>query len=283
LAKPTAPSGDERLTMRTDPDPALQARGKSRFEVRRLLPLAVVVAAMILALAMGWHRTLSLETLVRHRAEIDAFIAAHGTAALGAFVAIYIAVVSLSLPGATILTMTGGLLFGAIVGGSAAIVGATIGATIIFLIARTAAGEFLLRRAGPLAAKVTQGFRDNAFSYLLFLRLVPVFPFWLVNLAAALAGIGLGAFVGATALGIIPGTFIYAFVGAGLDGAIGALDADYRACLAAGRSDCRIDFDATKALTPTLIAALAALALLALLPVLVRRRNARRQAAGPAA
>jgi uncharacterized membrane protein YdjX (TVP38/TMEM64 family) len=263
-------------------DSVPHAGRKSGFNLRRLLPLAVVLAAMLLAFAMGWHRYLSLETLVRHRAEIDAFIAENRAGALAAFVGIYVAVVSLSLPGATILTMIGGLLFGALVGGSSAIVGATLGATVIFLIARTAAGEFLLRRAGPLAAKVTQGFRDNAFSYLLFLRLVPVFPFWLINLAAALAGISLGAFVGATALGIIPGTLTYAFVGSGLDSAIAAHEAAYKACLAAGGSDCRIDFDATKALTPTLIAALAALALLALLPVLVRRYKARRQAAGSA-
>lgn len=247
--------------------------GRSR--LRRLVPVAAVLLVMALVFAMGWHRFLSLETLVRHRAAIEGFVAAHYGLAIAAFIGVYVAAVALSIPGAALLTVAGGVLFGWFVGGLAAIVGATIGATLIFLIARTACGEFILRRAGPLAAKVAQGFRADAFNYLLFLRLVPVFPFWLVNLAPALVGVRLGTFVLATALGIIPGTFAFALVGAGLDSVILAQESAYRACLAGGHAGCRLDFALSAVVTPQLVAALAALGIVALIPVAVRKWRAR--------
>jgi uncharacterized membrane protein YdjX (TVP38/TMEM64 family) len=156
------------------------------------------------------------------------------------------------------------------------VVAATIGASIIFLIARSAFGEYVVRRAGPRLSKILDGFCADAFSYLLFLRLVPLFPFFLVNLAPALVGVRLGTFVAATALGVIPATFVFASVGAGLDSVINAQAAAYHACLAAGRTDCRVDFDPAAALTPQLIGALVALGLLALVPVVVKRFSARR-------
>ena len=137
-----------------------------------------------------------------------------------------------------------------------------------------------MRRAGPAVEKLAAGFRADAFSYLLFLRLVPVFPFWLVNLAAALLNVRLATFAAATAIGIIPGGFAFTFIGTGLDSAIAAEEETYRACLAAGGAACRLDFDVRAALTPRLLAALVVLGLLALVPVLVRRLKARRQAAG---
>jgi uncharacterized membrane protein YdjX (TVP38/TMEM64 family) len=243
--------------------------------LRRFLPFAAVVVIMALILAMGWHRQLSFETLVRHRAGIDAFVTGHYPAALAAFVALYVAVAALSVPGAAVLTICGGILFGWLPGGLAAIAGATTGATIIFSIARTACGESLVRCAGPRARNIADGFRSDAFSYLLFLRLVPIFPFWLVNLAPALVGVRLATFVGATVLGIVPGTFAYALVGEGLDSVIRAEGAAFRACIAAGRNDCRLHFDMAAALTPQLLAALAALGLIALVPILLRRRRAR--------
>ena len=154
-------------------------------------------------------------------------------------------------------------------------VSATIGAICIFLIARSAIGEYLVRRAGPVAERLAVGFRADAFSYLLFLRLVPIFPFWMVNLVPALAGVRLATFAAATALGVIPATFVFAFVGAGLDSVIAAQQAAYRSCLAAARSDCRLEFHVNAALTPELIGALTALGVLALVPVLVKRLRAR--------
>jgi uncharacterized membrane protein YdjX (TVP38/TMEM64 family) len=254
------------------------ARGQTRTRpwLRRLAPVAAVVLVMAVVFAMGWHRFLSLETLVRHRAAIEGFVAARYGLAVAAFVAIYVAAVALSIPGAVILTITGGVLFGWLVGALAAIVGATTGATIVFLIARGACGEAILRRAGPLAEKLAQGFRADAFHYLLFLRLVPVFPFWLVNLAPAVVGVHLTTFVLATALGIIPGTFAYALVGGGLDSVIAAQEAAYHSCIAAGRADCRLDFSMAALVTPQLLAALAALGVVALIPVALRKRRARR-------
>src|SRR5262249_9026652 len=138
----------------------------------------------------------------------------------------------------------------------------------------------LVGRADPLAASSGGGSRADAFSYLLFLRVVPIFPFWLVNLVAALVGVGPTGFAAATALGIIPATFVFAFVGAGLDSVIAAQQATYRACQAAGHSDCRLAFHMDAALTPQLIAALVALGVLALVPVAVKRFKARATADG---
>ncbi|MEI9804678.1 MAG: VTT domain-containing protein [Pseudolabrys sp.] len=157
-------------------------------------------------------------------------------------------------------------------------IGATIGATLIFLVARTALGEPLLRRAGPRACHLAQGFCKDAFSYLLFLRLVPAFPFFLVNLVPAFAGVRLLPFMAATALGIIPATFVYALAGTGLDSAITVQKESYEACLAAGHADCHLTFDARDVLTPQLLGALVALALLALIPVVVRRLRSRHAA-----
>jgi uncharacterized membrane protein YdjX (TVP38/TMEM64 family) len=243
--------------------------------LRRFLPFAAVLLVLAVILAMGWHRQLSFETLVRHRAGIDAFVAAHYPAALAAFVALYVTVAALSVPGAVVLTICGGILFGWLAGGLAAIVGATAGATVIFAVARTACGESLIRCAGPRAQTIAEGFRSDAFSYLLFLRLVPIFPFWLVNLAPALVGVRLATFVGATILGIIPGTFAYALVGEGLDSVIRVEGAAFRACIAAGGADCRLHFDMAAALTPQLLVAFAALGLIALIPIVLRRRRAR--------
>jgi uncharacterized membrane protein YdjX (TVP38/TMEM64 family) len=257
---------------------AATAAGTDQRRLRRFAPLAVIVAAAVLILVMGWHRELSLENLVHHRATLDAFVAEHVLAALASFVAIYIAVVALSIPGAGFLSITSGILFGTLLGGLASILGATVGAVAIFLVARTAFGEHLARRAGPLAARLAEGFREDAFSYLLFLRLVPAFPFFVINLVAALAGLRLAPFVAATALGIVPAAFTFAFVGAGLDSVIAAQEAVYRTCLAAGGTDCRLDFDFKTAFTPQLIAALAALGVVALIPVVVKRFRARRTA-----
>lgn len=245
------------------------------------MPLAIIVLAAVLVFALGWPRYLSLEMVVRNHTALAAFVEAHFAAALAAFVMVYIATVALSLPGAVLLTIAAGILFGWLVGGLAVLVGATVGATIIFLVAKTACGEYVARRAGPRLSRIVHGFRADAFSYLLFLRLVPLFPFVLVNIAPALVGVPLATFVAATALGIIPGTFVFAAVGAGLDSAIRAQEAIYRACVDAGRPDCHLDFDASAAATPELIAALIGLGLLALVPVLIKRVYARRSGADP--
>jgi uncharacterized membrane protein YdjX (TVP38/TMEM64 family) len=246
--------------------------------LRRWLPVAVVLVLVAGAYACGLGRYLSLDNLVRHRAAIDAFVTAHYIAALALFAGVYLAVVALSIPVSLFLTVAGGILFGVVAGAAASVIGATAGAVIVFLIARTAAGDFLVRRAGSAVEKLADGFRADAFNYLLFLRLVPLFPFWLVNLAPALFDVPLRTFVVATAIGILPGAVAFAFVGAGLDSAIGAQEAAFKACLAAGKEGCKLDFDLRDAATPELIAGLVALGLVALIPIVVRRLRARRAA-----
>jgi uncharacterized membrane protein YdjX (TVP38/TMEM64 family) len=269
-----SPSADDRVTPARDP-------GERHRALWRFAPIAAVVALIALAYGLGLHRDLSFETLIRHRAVIDQFIAVHGIAAVAGYIALYIAVVSLSLPGGAILTVIAGFLFGPVLGTVAAGFGAVVGATVMFLIARSVCGEFLTRRAGPFAAKLADGFQADAFNYLLFLRLVP-FPFWLVNLAPALFGIPLKTFVVATAIGIIPATATFAIFGAGLGSVMTVQQLQYSACLAAGRNDCSVEFDVSHVLTPTLLAALAALGVLALVPVLARRLWGRRIGAGVA-
>lgn len=243
--------------------------------IRRLIPLIALVLLGFAAYIVLGRGMISLEALVHHRAAIDAFVMAHRALAVLVYIGLYIVTVALSLPGATFLTVAGGFLFGVGIGAAAAVVGATLGATIIFLVARTALGEPLLKRAGPRAQQLAEGFRADAFSYLLFLRLVPAFPFFLVNLVPAFAGVKLSTFVVATALGIIPGGLVYAFAGTGLDSVIAAQRHGYDACMAAGRTDCHLTFNAGSVLTPELIGALIALGVLALVPALVKHLRAR--------
>jgi uncharacterized membrane protein YdjX (TVP38/TMEM64 family) len=253
--------------------PALDSRGIAR----RILPLAAIIVVVGAAyLASGG---VSLEALVRHRAAIDDFVASHRLLAVLSYMGLYIDIVALSVPGAIFLTVTGGFLFGLALGSAAAVISATIGATLIFLAARTALGDPLLRRAGPRANQLARGFRDDAFSYLLFLRLVPAFPFFLVNLVPAFAGVRLGPFIAATAIGIIPGAIVFALAGVGLDSMIAAQKNSYDQCIAASGTDCRLAFDPADVLTPQLIAALVALGLLALMPVLVKYWRARSRTA----
>jgi len=247
--------------------------------IRRLIPLAAIVILAVAVYLVFGRGAISLEELVRHRAEIDTFVTQRQVLAVLVYIGIYTATVSLSLPGAAFLTVTGGFLFGLITGAVAAVISSTSGAVVIFLVARTALGEPLLKRAGPRAQQLAQGFRDDAFNYLLFLRLVPVFPYFLVNLVPAFAGVKLGTFVAATALGVIPGALTYAFAGTGLDSVIDAQKNSYDACTASGSSTCSLSFNVGDVFTPELIGALIALGLLALVPTLVKHLRARSRAA----
>jgi uncharacterized membrane protein YdjX (TVP38/TMEM64 family) len=229
---------------------------------------------MVLVWAGGWHKQLTLDNIAANRDALQHAIAQHRGLAVLAYVAVYAAVAGLSLPGGTVLTLTGGLLFGWLIGGVAAIVGATAGATIVFLIARTALGETLAHKTGPLLGKLRDGFKQNALSYVLFLRLVPAFPFWLVNLAPALLGVPLGTYVLGTFIGIIPGTLAIASVGAGLDAVIAAAEAEYAACITAkGPAACTLAINAGALVNKQLIAALALLGAVALIPVAWRKRR----------
>jgi uncharacterized membrane protein YdjX (TVP38/TMEM64 family) len=250
--------------------------GARNRNLKRFLPLIAVAMLAALIFGMGWHRALTLETLVRHRAALQSFIDAHSLLAPASFIAIYIAVVALSIPGATVLSITSGFLFGTLIGGLCAATGATLGSIILFVAARTAFAEILARKASHLLGRFAEGFREDAFNYLLFLRLVPIFPFWLVNLAPALLGVRLSSFVAATAIGVIPGAFAFAFFGSGLDSVLAVQEETFMACVKAGDAGCKLDFDIKAALTPKLFVAFLVLGLMALVPVLVKRLRARR-------
>ena len=244
--------------------------------LRRLVPLTFLVILAAAAIAIGWHRQLSLETLMRHRTAIETFMSAHQAMAIATYYLLYVAVVALSIPGSAVLTVSGGVVFGTLVGGLLTVISASTGATIVFLVARSATGEFLTRRAGDLARKLTGGFHQDAFTYVLFLRLVPIFPFWLVNLVPALCQVRVATFVVATVIGITPATFAFAFFGAGLDGAMAAEEAAFTACIAAGKTDCSLHFDLVTAATPQLITALFTVGIVALAPLAAKHFKPRR-------
>ncbi len=187
--------------------------------MKRYLPLIGLIAAVIAVFASGAGRYLSLESLRANEALLRGFVADNLVLSLLVFVLVYAAATAVSIPGAIFLTLAGGFLFGTWVGGSATVVGATLGAVLVFLIVRTSLGASLRARAeasgGNLKA-VMDGVRDGAFGYILTLRLIPLAPFWLVNVASALADAPLRAYALATLIGIIPATFIYSSVGAGI-------------------------------------------------------------------
>ena len=249
--------------------------------VRRWLPLAILAVVACTVFAMGWHTLLTLKSIGLNYAFMRAFILDHLAVALALYVAIYVAVVSLSLPGALPLTLAGGLLFGSFLGSCATVVAATAGATVVFLVARSSLGE-VAARVGPWLAKLRDGFREDALSYLLFLRLVPAFPFVVVNLAAAALGVPLRTYVIGTFLGIIPGTVAFTVAGAGLGSVIRAQNRSYETCLAkiAASPDvvCPYKIDTSALVTKELILAFVLLGILALVPVVLKKWRARNAA-----
>jgi len=198
------------------PPEAPDQKKTTAFTAARMIPLAILIAALIAFFAFELDEYVKFSALKEHREFLVDFVARYGIWAGLLFISLYAASTAVSLPGGAILTIAGGFLFGTVVGTVYVVIGATIGATGLFLAARTALGEPLRARAGPSVKRMEKGFQDNALSYLLVLRLVPLFPFWLVNLVPAFLGVPLRTYVIGTAIGIIPGSFVYASVGNGL-------------------------------------------------------------------
>ena len=190
--------------------------------IARFWPLMLIAALLALAWASGAARFLSFEALAEHSAALAARVAAHPVLAAGAYVLAYVVVVALSLPGGVVMTLAGGFLFGPWLGAGLTVLGATLGACALFLAARSALAPLVAGRAAGLVERVRPGLERDGFFYLLTLRLIPVVPFWLVNLAPALVGMPFGAYAAATAIGIIPGTAVFAGIGAGLGEIIAA-------------------------------------------------------------
>ncbi len=217
------------------------------------------VGVLVALRASGLSDQLSLETLARHREALANFVAANFALAALAYVALYVTAVAFSFPGAVFITLTGGFLFGALGGTALTVTGATIGATLIFLFAQRIFGADALDRLGPKARALGEGIRRNAASYLLVLRLVPLFPFFLVNLVPAFVGVRLSTYVATTAVGILPGTAVFSLAGAGLG-----------EVLARGGA-----FDVGSVLTTEILAALIGLALLSLAAIPLKARFAK--------
>lgn len=238
---------------------------------KKLAPLLVIAIAIILFFLFDLDEYLTFQALSEHRDRLMEFVTANYLVAALIYMGLYIVAVALSLPGGLLMTVTGGFLFGWIAAGIMTVFAATIGSTLIFMIAATSLGEPLRKKAGPTLKKLEEGFRENALSYLLFLRLVPVFPFWLVNIAPAFLGVKLSTYVIGTLLGIIPGTFVFAYLGGGLDSIIREQQSVYQACLDSRRTDCVLDFQFSSLVTTEILLSFIALGVIALLPVVVKK------------
>ena len=231
-----------------------QAQG-SFLSFKRLAPLAILVAGIVAFYGFGLNEYVSFDTLRDNRETLLSLVEEHTVLTALGYMAVYVAVVAFSLPGGALMTITGGFILGTVWGTLCVVFAATIGATILFLIAKTALGDPLRERTGPWMRKMEAGFGENALSYLLVLRLIPLFPFFVVNLVPAFLGVPLGVYVLGTLIGIIPGTFVYVSVGAGLGSIF----------------DSGGGFTLEGILTPQIITALVGLAILALLPVIYKK------------
>lgn len=222
---------------------------------RKWIPALLLALGLAGVLLLDLDRFLSFEALHGHRVWLASEVAAHPVRSAAYFFLAYTAATALSVPGGAVLTVAGGFLFGTLAGAGLVLGAATLGASIVFLAARTALGGMLRRRAGPFLTRMEEGFRSDGFTYLLVLRLVPLFPFWLVNLVPAFFGMSLRRYALATLIGIAPATLVFASLGSGL-GAV---------------FDTGGTPDLGMLLSPSLLLPMLGLAGLALVPVLYRR------------
>lgn len=233
---------------------------ESETAVRASSSTGKLVLVVVIAVAIGAFfyfdlgRFLSLTALKENRDSLLAFTDANFISTVGIFIATYVIVAGLSLPGAVILTLAGGFLFGATMAALFINIGATTGATLAFLTARYLLRDTVEQKFGKWLEPFQEGFAKNAFSYLLTLRLIPLFPFFVVNLVSGLTRVNVGTYIAATALGIIPGSFVYAYAGRQL-GTINSLQ---------------------EIVSPNVIGAFVLLGLLALVPVIYKRVTAKR-------
>lgn len=191
-------------------------RGGRRTTPWRWVPLLLLAGGLVAFFALGYDDYVQLDTLRAHRGTAVDWVEAHPAWAVPLFMLAYMLMVAFSLPGGALATIIGGFLFGVVTASLCVVISATIGASALFLAARSALGDVLRARAGSGLERMRDGFHEHALSYLLILRLLPIFPFWLVNLVPAFVGVKFRVYVLGTFLGIIPGSVVYAFVGDGL-------------------------------------------------------------------
>lgn len=233
------------------------ARPRRRVHWKKVGLGALILAALIAFASQGGR--LDFETLKANRAELLAFTQRHYLPMLVGAILIYTAATAISFPAGVLLTLAMGLLFGRWVGTAAVVLAASVGATLAFLAARYLFADAARRRMGPRLQRLARGFERDAFNYILFVRLVPVFPFWLMNLVPAFTPVTARTFFVATAIGIAPGTFVFVNLGESL-----------------GRIDSPRDLVGRDTLL-----ALALLGVLSLLPIAFKRfRNRKRRVNG---
>ena len=189
---------------------------EKKFQITRFIPVLLIFIAFIVVIYFHWYEYLSFTSLKTHHDQLLLWTRQHYFLVSLSYIVIYIVAVAISIPGAVFLTLAGGLLFGIVVGTVYTVFAATIGATVLFLAVKTSFGAWLATKANVWLKKMEQGFQKNAFNYLLFLRLIPLFPFWAVNIVPALLNMRLSSYILATFIGIIPGTLIYISLGNGL-------------------------------------------------------------------
>ncbi len=234
-----------------------------RKAARRALPLLLLAALIGAFFYFDGDQYLMIETLSDNRHELMEFVHNNMIGSVILFIVLYAAVTATAVPGSAVMTIAGGFLFGIVFGTIWVVIAATIGATILFLLARTTFGDALRQKAGPALQKMEAGFQQNAFSYLLSLRLVPVFPFFLINIVPAFLGVSIRTYVLATLIGIIPGAFVFASIGAGLGSVF----------------DMMMEFSLKNAITPEILIGLVSLSALSLAPAVYKKIKAARRPA----
>lgn len=231
--------------------------------VKRVVPVVILVALLAAFFTTDLKNYASYTWLQDNYLILMAFVEQNLILAVILYIVGYAVIVAASLPAATLVTLLGGFLFGWFFGTIFTVIGATVGATILFQVARTSFGEPLRKKVQPYIGKMEKGFREDEFHYLMFLRLMPAFPFFVVNLVPAFLGVSLRMFVITTFIGIIPGTSIFNFIGSGLGD-----------ILASGEA-----FDPAKAASPEILIGLAGLAVVSLAPIVWKKIKARRSRA----
>lgn len=225
----------------------------------KFLPIAVLIIGIVVFFSLGGQKYLSLDALKENYQQILTFTNHHFIVGISIFAIAYIVVVAFSIPGATIMTLLGGLLFGLLLGTFVVVVSATIGACIVFFAVRTALGEALQSKAKGSIEKMRLGFENDAFNYLMVLRLIPIFPFFVINIAAGMLSVKFRDFFWATFLGIIPGSAVYVWMGTSLGYAIKKGD----------------DINLRIILDHQFILPIIALAILSIVPVFIKKFNKR--------
>jgi uncharacterized membrane protein YdjX (TVP38/TMEM64 family) len=252
-----------------------RSASSSRRPLYRWLPLVIIIGAVALAWVLGLHRYFSLSMIVENREVLRSFVSGNFILSVALYALVYFTATALLVPGAALLTMLGGFLFGWAVAGPITVISATLGATFLFMAARSSFGDLLVKKRGTLVSQLARGFAKDAFSYLLFLRLVPVFPFFVVNIAPALCSVKTRTFFLATLIGIIPATFAYAVLGSGLDSMIQSELLAYRQCAKEqGADNCIFAFHPVSLLSPQIIAAFLLLGAMALIAPLLKHLKA---------